>query len=179
MTSPTPTSKPGKKTLTAVVGATAAAMLLGTATQPGVIQTFEGWKLRGYVDPVGIATKCGGDTTDVVVGKLYTEAECRESLNTQLVKHAEPIMKCVPQLQGNVYMTVAAVSFGYNIGVRAFCNSGAAQAFRAGNYALGCKRINQSDTGKPQWITAQGIVLPGLVDRRAKERRLCEKGLNP
>ncbi|MFW2412303.1 glycoside hydrolase family protein, partial [Burkholderia pseudomallei] len=67
-----------KKTLAGVVGAIAAGVLAV------VVPKFEGVKLAGYLDPVGIPTKCMGDTRDVIVGRTYSEAECRQSLETQL-----------------------------------------------------------------------------------------------
>lgn len=160
-----------KKTLTGIVGATTAAILYL------IVPAHEGNILKGYLDPVGIPTKCMGDTNDVVVGKRYTEEECRISLETQLIAHAEPVLKCVPQLEGRTYQLAASVSFAYNIGVNAFCNSTAARRFRNGDWKGGCKSFNESDNGKPQWITARGKVLPGLVKRRAEERALCETGL--
>lgn len=168
---PTPNKRPGKKTLAGIVGAAAAAILYAT------VPVHEGNVLRGYLDPVGIPTKCMGDTTNVVVGRRYTEAECRESLETQLIAHAEPVLKCTPGLQGRTYQLAAAVSFAYNIGTGAYCNSTTARRFNAGDYRGACKAMNESDAGRPQWVTARGKVLPGLVKRRADERALCETGL--
>lgn len=160
-----------KKTLAGVVGAATAALLLS------VVPQFEGVVLRGYLDPVGIPTKCLGDTHDVVVGKSYSEAECRESLETQLIAHAEPVLKCTPGLKGRTYQLGAAVSFAYNIGTSAYCGSTTARRFNAGDYRGACKAMNESDSGKAQWVTSRGVVLPGLVKRRAKERAICERGL--
>ncbi|POR54572.1 lysozyme [Paraburkholderia eburnea] len=160
-----------KKTLVGVVGAATAALLVS------VVPKFEGVVLRGYLDPVGIPTKCMGDTHDVVVGKRYSEAECRESLEAQLIAHAEPVLKCTPWLKGRTYQLGAAVSFAYSIGTGAYCGSTTARRFNAGDYRGACKAMNESDAGKPQWVTARGQVLPGLVKRRADERAICERGL--
>lgn len=160
-----------KKTLVGVVGAATAALLFSTVPQ------FEGVVLRGYLDPVGIPTKCMGDTHDVVVGKAYSEAECRESLETQLIAHAEPVLKCTPGLKGRTYQLGAATSFAYNVGTAAYCASTTARRFNAGDYRGACKAMNESDSGKPQWVTSGGRVLPGLVKRRARERAICERGL--
>lgn len=161
-------NKPGKKTLASLVGACCAAILYAT------VPVHEGNILRGYLDPVGIPTKCMGDTTNVTVGQRYTEEECRESLETQLIAHAKPVLKCTPGLKDKTYQLAAAVSFAYNIGTGAYCRSDTAKRFNAGNYAGACKAMNESDTGRPQWVTAKGKVLPGLVKRRAEERALCE-----
>ena len=160
-----------KKSLAAVVGAGCCAILLT------VVPHYEGTVLKGYVDPVGIPTKCMGDTHNVEVGKLYSAEECKESLETQLIAHAEPVLRCTPGLAGKTYQLAAAVSFAYNIGPMAYCNSGTAKRFNAGDYKGACKAINESDNGTPQWVTAKGRKLPGLVKRRADERKLCETGL--
>ncbi|WP_458097353.1 glycoside hydrolase family protein [Roseomonas sp. WA12] len=121
-----------------------------------------------------------GETTNVVVGYRYTEAECQASLETQLVAHAAPVLACVPGLAGlagRTNQTAAAVSFAYNIGTGAFCRSTAARRFNSGDWRGGCRAFNEDDTGRPQWVTAGGWVLPGLVKRRAAERALCETGL--
>ncbi|WP_205169115.1 lysozyme [Burkholderia sp. LMG 13014] len=160
-----------KKTLAGVVGAAAAALLFST------VPKFEGTKLVGYLDPIGIPTKCTGDTTNVVVRQRYSEAECRASLETQLIAHAEPVLKCTPSLKGHTFQLGAAVSWAYNIGAAAYCGSTTAKRFNAGDWRGACKAMNESDSGRPQWVTAGGRVLPGLVKRRAEERALCERGL--
>ncbi|WP_131753610.1 lysozyme [Burkholderia vietnamiensis] len=160
-----------KKTLVGVVGAATAALLVS------VVPQFEGIRYVGYRDPIGIPTKCMGDTTNVVVGQKYSDAECRASLERQLIVHAEPVLKCTPGLAGRTYQLAAAVSFAYNIGAGAYCSSSTARRFNAGDWRGACRAMNESDSGRPQWVTAGGRVLPGLVKRRAEERALCERGL--
>jgi lysozyme len=166
-----PTTGKVPLTLAGLVGAAASALLLV------IVPQFEGVRLVGYLDPIGIPTRCMGDTTGVVVGYRYTEAECRVSLQTQLIAHAKPILACVPEMAGRSNITAASVSFAYNIGTAAFCRSTAARRFNAGDWRGGCRAFNEDDTGRPQWVTAGGRVLPGLVKRRAAERALCEVGL--
>lgn len=160
-----------RKSLASICGIAAATILCS------IVPQFEGTKNVGYLDPIGIPTKCTGDTRDVVVGRHYTDAECAESLQTALIAHAEPILRCNPELQGRTYQLAASVSFGYNIGTRAFCDSQVSKRFHVGEWKLGCKAMNESDSGRPQWVMAGGKVLPGLVKRRAEERALCETGL--
>lgn len=157
--------------LCAVVGTICAAMLIT------IIPQFEGVVYQGYLDPTGIPTRCMGDTVDVVVGRRYSKAECRESLEKQLVAHAHAVLHCTPVLEGHTYRLAAAVSFAYNIGASAYCASTTARRFNAGDWVGGCRAMNESDSGQPQWVTAGGRVLSGLVKRRALERALCERGL--
>ena len=167
----------GKKTLASVVGAGVAAILLGSAGNTGFTEKFEGMVLRGYLDPVGIPTKCAGDTYDVVVGKRYSIEECRASLEQGLIKHAEPVLKCAPYLKdiGYPFFLAAAIDQNYHTGQ--FCNTSMDREFRAGNYQTACIRFNERPDGKPQWIYAKGKVLPGLVKRAAARRELCTLGL--
>lgn len=141
------------------------------------VPLHEGKRLIGYRDPAGIATKCFGDTSNVVIGQRYSEAECLASLKYQLAAHGDGVLACVPTLAGHDNQTAAAVSFAYNIGVGAFCKSTVARRFNASDWRGACRAINQDDRGRPQWVSAGGKVLPGLVRRRAAERALCEKGL--
>lgn len=164
-----PTSN--KKSLSNILGSKAAVITIA------IVTLFEGVMMTGYLDPVGIPTKCMGDTNNVQVGAQYSTQECLESLETQLVAHAEPVLACVPQLKGRTFELAASVSFAYNIGTTAFCNSTTAKRFRAGDRQGACKAMNENDQGKPQWVTSRGRVLPGLVERRAAERALCEQGL--
>lgn len=131
---------------------------------------FEGTENVGYLDIAGVPTKCSGDTTNVIVGHRYSDAECRKSLETQLVAHAVPVLECVPQLKGHPYQLAAAISLAYNIGSSAFCRSTTAAKFRAGDWAAACRAFEL-------WNKAGGKVVGGLVRRRAEERALCETEL--
>lgn len=153
-----------KKTIATVVGAACAGLLLV------IVPRFEGTENVGYLDPVGIPTKCMGDTTDVDVGKRYSDAECTESLQTQLIAHAEPVLACTPSLAGRTHALAAAVSFAYNVGVNAYCKSTMAAKVKAGDLAGACAQLSR-------WVYAKGQKLPGLVKRRAAERELCERSL--
>ncbi|AJX18540.1 glycosyl hydrolase [Burkholderia pseudomallei] len=160
-----------RKTLVGVVGAAAAALLLS------VVPKFEGLELIARPDPIGIVTACYGDTKDVHAGQRFTPAECRARLEQRLIEHAEPVLRCTPVLRGRTYQLAAAVSFAYNIGAGAYCGSITAKRFNAGDWKGACQAMNESDNGWPQWVTARGRVLPGLVKRRAEERAICERGL--
>lgn len=158
-------------TLVAIVGTAAAALL--TAEIP----KDEGVVYRGYRDPVGIPTKCMGDTRDVVVGKVYTRAECLASMDKALVDHAAPVLRCAPAIRGNTNIIYASVSYAYNVGPSRFCKR-AAPLFQAGRWREACATLAKPDT-------AAGRVLPGLVKRRKKEVSFCmlgvemrERGLN-
>ena len=160
------------KTLAGVVGVASAAVLYC------VVPRFEGVVHRGYLDPVGIPTKCSGDTHDVVVGKRYSDDECRASLEKQLIAQAEPVLRITPCLRNHPFQLAAAISFAYNIGVGNYAASTTAKRFNAGDWRGACRAMSEADNGAPQWVNADGKALPGLVKRRAEERALCERGLD-
>jgi lysozyme len=156
--------------LIAVVGAAAAALLVSATPK------HEGVVLKGYRDPVGIPTKCMGDTYDVVVGKTYSMAECRESMDRQLRLHAVGAIRCNPSLRAASPGEIAAhVDLAYNFGVGGYCKSSVAQQFKVGNRAEACRRLNRFVKGR---VKGKLVPLPGLVKRRAEMSRLCLNGVN-
>lgn len=166
--------KEKKSEARAVIGVVALSVLLT------IVPQFEGVVHKGYMDPVGIATKCMGDTNNVVVGKTYSKDECLLSMYDQLIAHAEPVIECSPASKDHPLLLASQVSFAYNIGVGAYCKSTTARYLNSSDPVmkqLACERMNTKPNGKPQWVFAGGKILPGLVTRRAKERELCEKGL--
>jgi len=176
----------GKKKLASVIGVASAAILLGVGNQTGFTERFEGMVLRGYLDPIGVLTKCAGDTYDVTLNKKYTLAECKESLEQGLVKHAEPVLKCAPYLKDKPFALAVAVDHNYHFGT--FCGTSIDTAFKVGDYKTGCIRFNENAAGKPQWIYVKEKYdrvtrewsyksLPGLVKRAAERRQICLLGI--
>lgn len=153
-------ARPGKKTLTATVGAGACALLLS------YVPAFEGVILRGYKDPIGIVTACAGHTKTAVLGRPYTPAECTALLDQDLADHAEGTMACI-KVPVNTGEKAAYVSFAFNVGVGAFCRSTMARKLNAGDHAGACAELSK-------WTKAGGKTLPGLVKRRSTERAICE-----
>lgn len=128
--------------------------------------------LKAYADIVGVWTICDGDTKGVRPGMVETEAGCRDRLERQLIAHAKPVLRCVPDLARpeRQNQLIASVSLAYNVGAAGFCRSTAARRFNAGDWARGCDAFLM-------WNKAGGKVVRGLVLRRERERALCLKGL--
>ena len=149
------------------VAAGVTAAVIGVATP--VVVYFEGEKLFTYRDPIGIVTDCVGHTKGAVMGATYTHEQCMARLKADFEEHYAGMRKClVRELPINVQ--AAALSFTFNVGVQKFCTSTMAAKFNAGDIAGGCAEMSR-------WINAGGKPLPGLVKRRAAERRLCEQDL--
>lgn len=147
--------------LVASVGACCAAILVALVPQ------FEGTVKKTYRDPIGIITACTGHTgPELRMGQVFTDEQCTELTGDDLVTHAQGVQDCItePLSDGEL---AADVSIAFNIGVNAFCNSTLARKQNAGDHAGACAEFSR-------WDKAGGKVLPGLVKRRAAERRLCE-----
>lgn len=132
---------------------------------------WEGLRLTAYSDPVGIATVCYGETRGVRLGDRYSKADCDAMLMASLRRHEAGMRRCLKApdaLPARSY--VAFVSLTYNIGVGAFCRSTARRRLDRGDPRGACEAAT--------WFRkAGGRVLPGLVNRRSAEHRLCLEGL--
>jgi lysozyme len=158
--------------------------LLGSGTAAALLlvltPNMEGSYKTGYLDPLGIPTKCTGDTRNVVVGKRYSAAECRASLEAQLVDHAGPVLALTPTLRQQPWALAALVDFAQNAGVGAYEKHDAARYVAAGQWQKACRALMWSDAGKRTYITGrdrrtgQRVYLRGLDTRRQVERLICE-----
>lgn len=149
------------KRLVAVVGAAAAASLLAfTPAQEGEV-------LKTYRDIGGVLTYCDGATENAHWGQTYTHEECQAQLEKDLASKAEGISKCLPWPRLTDGQRVAFTDAAYNIGVPAFCSSSMARRANAGDQAGACAALSL-------WINVNGRPVQGLINRRAKERAICE-----
>lgn len=83
---------PYKKVSGKIMAGAALVALLGIdAAQLSVdeISDYEGYVPQAYKDPVGIWTKCFGDTRNVTPGAKYSFDQCVQSLNSQILAHAD------------------------------------------------------------------------------------------
>ena len=150
-----------KTKLIAKIGAVAAASAVS------LVAYFEGYVPTVYRDPIGRLAVCyGHDDQALKPGTTYTRAQCETMLADDLAKHAEAL-NCVkaPMTDGQ---KAAFASFAYNVGVQGFCGSTLVRKANAGDMAGACAELSR-------WVMAGGKKLPGLVNRRAAERELCEK----
>lgn len=152
------------KTKAGIATAVAAAIAIAI---PG-LKVFEGRELNPYRDIVGVWTVCDGATN--VEMRRYTDAEC-DTLTQKLVSqtYAPAILHCTPGVIDRPKVFAATIQLVYNIGPAAYCRSGIAKQFNAGNWVAGCNAF-------AQWRFAGGRPVQGLVNRRMKERQLCLQG---
>jgi len=146
------------------IGASAAAVIALAAT--ALVQPWEGYSPTPYIDMVGVATYCYGDTSrpDKTV---YTQQECAEKLNSRLGSYLTGVSKCIKVPLGE-RQWAAVLSWTYNVGVAAACNSTLVRKINDGQPATTwCPELDR-------WVYAGGKHVPGLANRRAAERAMCE-----
>ena len=140
-----------------------------TALAVPLVMLYEGTRLQSYRDPVGIVTACVGHTgPELRMGQRYTKEQCETMLYGDLLKHADALNCIKTPLADN--QKAAFLSFAFNVGNKAFCDSTLARKANAGDMPGACAELSR-------WTRAGGRELPGLVKRRAAERELCERGL--
>lgn len=134
-----------------------------------LVKRWEGCKLTAYLCPAGVWTVGYGATgPDVRRGVVWTQEQAESRLRRDLsgFKERVDVLVLVPLSAGQM---AALSSLAYNIGVEAFRKSTLLRKLNAGDYAGAAREFDR-------WTRGGGRVLPGLVKRRADERRLFEGG---
>lgn len=136
---------------------------------------FEPVAKHERVDPAGVITWCFGrtnyDDPTVAPGTRFTKDQCKAFLEEDLPKYAAPLQQCVRGFDTMPPTRQAAlVSAGYNLGPVRICKSSIVRRLNNGDIRGGCEALMQ-------YTYANGVQLPGLVNRRTAERKLCLEGL--
>lgn len=142
----------------------------------GFVANFEGFRPCPYIDPVGVATIGYGTTvypdgTPVRMGdRCIDEAKAREYKTGDLAKFNTVVRGAVTRPM-TPNQEKALTSFVYNVGP-AGAQSTAVKRFNAGDTDGAAEALKQWNKGK---VNGRMKVLPGLVDRRAKEAELLKQ----
>lgn len=131
-----------------------------------LIKKAEGLRLKAYLCPAKVWTIGYGTTRGVKPGQTITEAKAAELLREDVREFEQAVSDAVtvPITQGQFD---ALVSLAYNIGAGAFRASTLLRLLNRGEYAKAAEQFDR-------WNRGGGRVLPGLVKRRAAERKLFE-----
>lgn len=134
---------------------------------------FEGLELKAYDDGVGVWT-IGYGTTIVNGVKVKKGDTCTVEQAKSYM--AQDLKKFESAVDTSVKVTItqnqfdALVSLAYNIGTGAFKSSTLLKKLNAKDFKGAAAQFDR-------WNRAGGKVMQGLVNRRAKERKLFEKAL--
>ena len=138
-----------------------------TYSQSGreLTESFEGCRLSAYQDPKGIWTIGYGHTgTDVTEGLVWTTEQCQLALAKDILWAASVV---------NQHVLVSLTQHAFDALVDFTFNAG------SGNFekATLLKLVNSRDMARAdlefgKWVKSGGVVLSGLVRRRADEAKL-------
>lgn len=168
-----------------VAAAVAAGLVLGSTAVVGFIRNWEDGSNPNvvYADKLagGLPTACGGLTrhitdTPIVVGERWSDEKCNAEIARAVAKVQRGLLQCFAQPPPQSVFD-AATSHAWNLGVGATCGSSAMKAWNRGEWALGCRRLYESDDGRPVWsyVTVDGrkVFVRGLNNRRKAEYGFC------
>lgn len=134
-----------------------------------IVTQYEGLRTKAYLDPIGIATICYGETEGVELGQVHTVDQCKTMLTARLGTFAIAVDAMVkPEVKPEVL--AAFTSLAYNIGVGAFQKSSVLRLANEGKTKEACDFMLK-------YVYAGGKVLKGLDNRRKAERLLCLSGV--
>lgn len=138
-----------------------AVVLFATPT----VAMYEGVIPGTYADPVGIPTACVGETDREItsMGRAFSRDECMAVLGASLYAYAQRLDKCIHRPLER-HEAAALLSWAYNVGTGAACDSTLVRKLNAGQPF--CGELDR-------WVYAGGIKLRGLVRRRAAEKAIC------
>ena len=135
-----------------------------------ILEESEGCKLTAYQDPVGVWTIGYGDTQNVTPGMTITQSEADQRLRNRLPEFEVGVNGLLARaINSNQFS--ALVDFAYNLGLEALRESTLLKMVNEGDFAGAANEFGK-------WVYAGDPpqALPGLVERRAKERTLFLEG---
>jgi GH24 family phage-related lysozyme (muramidase) len=146
--------------------AMAASIAVLTVATPFVARE-EGLRTKAYLDSVGIATICYGETEGVKLGDTKTLPECNAMLYAKLGAMSALVDHLI-EVPMTVNAHAAFTSWVYNVGPNAARKSTLVKIANTGNIRGACEQL-------PRWKYAGGE--PILLGRRMRELQLCLTGL--
>lgn len=151
-----------------------------------IIQEAESLRLKPYRCPAGIWTVGWGHTDPYGYveelakrGGSITKHQAEELLAHDLEESERIVTQAVKvPLNGNQFS--ALVSFVFNVGPGRKGKKDGFVTLKSGRPSTMLRKLNEGDYAGaaaefPKWVSAQGVQLPGLVKRRAAEKRLFEE----
>lgn len=133
-----------------------------------LIKRHEGCRLRAYLCPAGVWTIGWGSTgPGIREGVTWTQAQADERLATDVKRFMDGVRSAIKRPASDNELG-AMTSLAYNIGAKAFRASTLLRLFNQGRKAEAAKQFDR-------WNKSNGVVLNGLIKRRADERRVFEQ----
>lgn len=142
----------------------AASTLVGIALQESYT-TDAVIPVPGDVPTYGFGTTRKADGSAVTMSDKTTPTRALVDLLRDASKFEQAVKRCAP-VPMHPYEFSAYVSFTYNVGESAFCNSTLAKKLNNLDYEGACKELLK-------WDKVKGVTVKGLTNRRQAEYRTC------
>lgn len=123
----------------------------------------ESCRLSAYRCPAGVLTIGYGHTGDVKPDDVITQHQADAILEVDLQRFEMAVDQLAPRINANQFS--ALVSFAFNVGIDALEKSTLLRCVNGGQFKAAAVEFSK-------WTHAAGVVLPGLVKRRAAEAQL-------
>jgi lysozyme len=136
-----------------------------------VLKRFEGWLLKPYLCPAGVATIAAGATTweDGTKVKLSDPSITDERARELTMYHADLyialVLKLSPVLSKSPLRLIAVADFCYNLGIGRYKASTLKRRIDAEDWDGAASEM-------AKWVWGGGKKLPGLIKRRAFDANL-------
>jgi lysozyme len=142
----------------------AASTLVGIALHEGYTDNAV-IPVPGDVPTYGHGTTRHADGTPVKMGEKTNATRALVDLLRDASKFEQAVKRCAP-VPMHPYEFQAYVSFTYNVGESAFCNSTLVKKLKTFDYEGACKELLK-------WDKVKGVTIKGLTVRREAEYRTC------
>lgn len=129
--------------------------------------------LPGDVPTVGFGTTTRPDGSPVRMGDTVTPPQALTRALADVQKFEGALKQCV-RVPLHQHEYDAFLSFAYNVGAGAFCNSTMARRLNAGDYAGACAEFERWTFFQGRDCRDPSNRCQGLAKRRADERAKCE-----
>lgn len=136
-----------------------------TAKAVELIKACESCSLKAYKCPAGVWTIGWGNTSHAKAGMTCTQAQAYAWLNEDVAKTEDIVTDALDGAPVTQNQFDALVSLVFNIGGGNFRKSTLLKKLKAGD-------INGAATEFGRWVYAGKKIMPGLVMRRATEKKL-------
>ena len=131
------------------------------------LAVHEGYRDEAYIPVKGDRPTLGfGDAQGVKPGDRTDPVRALIRLNYQADVFQQQMRQCIGDVPMYQHEWDAIISWSFNVGSRAACNSTLVKKLQAFDYAGACQELLR-------WNRFQGSVLPGLTKRRQDEYRKC------
>ena len=131
------------------------------------LAVHEGYSGEAYIPVKGDRPTLGfGDAQGVKPGDKTDPVRALIRLNQQANVFQQQMRQCIGDVPMYQHEWDSIISWSFNVGANAACESTLVKKLQAFDYAGACQELLR-------WNRFQGLVLPGLTKRRQNEYRQC------